>query len=207
MDSQTTLPLTQMDKMGHEQNVFCQDPYTGLKAAYKTAYGNDSVVGKRVLVQGSGNIGGYLVDHVIEDGAKVMIADIFEDKIQKVLKKHSNVEVVANDISSIDVDIYAPCAPGATLNNETIPDLNRQIVAGAANNQRAKEDVHGKMLLERGIIYAPDFLIESYSELGGYNRDRAFQSAEGIYTTTEQVLNKSRETAKPFYQIANEMAE
>jgi leucine dehydrogenase len=199
---------------GDPSPVTAYGVYVGMKAAAKKAYGNDSVAGKRVLVQGSGNVGGYLVDHLIEDGAKVMIADIFEDKIQKVLKKHPNVEVVdANDISSIDMDIYAPCALGATLNNETIPNLRCQIIAGAANNQLAIEDLHGKILLDRGIIYAPDFLINAgglincYSELEGYNRERAFQGAEGIYTTTEQVLNRSLETGKPSHQIANEMAE
>ena len=99
--------------------------------------------------------------------------------------------VDAKVISSVDMDIYAPCALGATLNDQTIPNLKCQIVAGAANNQLAKEDIHGKMLLDRGIVYAPDFLINAgglincYSELEGYNRDRAMQSAEGIYETTD----------------------
>lgn len=199
---------------GDPSPVTAYGVYVGMKAAAKKAYGNDSIAGKKVLVQGSGNVGGYLVDHLMEEGAKVMIADIFEDKIRKVLEKHPNVTVVdAKDISSVDMDIYAPCALGATLNDHTIPNLKCQIVAGAANNQLAKEDIHGKMLLDRGIIYAPDFLINAgglincYSELEGYNRDRAFQNAEGIYETTEKVLNKSSESGKPSYQIANEMAE
>ena len=199
---------------GEPSPVTAYGVYVGMKAAAKRAYGNDSIEGKKVLVQGSGNVGGYLVDHLMEEGAKVIIADILEDKIRKVLDKHPNVMVVdANDISNIDMDIYAPCALGATLNDHTIPNLKCQIVAGAANNQLAKEEVHGKMLLDRGIVYAPDFLINAgglincYSELEGYNRDRAFQSAEEIFNTTEQVLNKSMETGKPSYKIANEMAE
>ena len=199
---------------GEPSPVTAYGVYVGMKAAAKRAYGNDSIEGKKVLVQGSGNVGGYLVDHLMEEGAKVIIADILEDKIRKVLDKHPNVMVVdANDISNIDMDIYAPCALGATLNDHTIPNLKCQIVAGAATNQLAKEEVHGKMLLDRGIVYAPDFLINAgglincYSELEGYNRDRAFQSAEEIFNTTEQVLNKSMETGKPSYKIANEMAE
>lgn len=143
-----------------------------------------------------------------------MIADIFQDRIQSVVSEHPTVQVVdPNGIAAIDMDIYAPCALGATLNSDTIPELKCQIVAGAANNQLATETVHGQMLLDRGIIYAPDFLINAgglincYSELEGYNRDRAMQHAEGIYDTTTTVLRTSKDTGKPTYQIANEMAE
>ncbi|MEZ4722797.1 MAG: Glu/Leu/Phe/Val dehydrogenase [Flavobacteriales bacterium] len=199
---------------GDPSPVTAYGVYMGMKASAKKAYGSDQLSGKRVLVQGAGNVGGYLVDHLMKEGAKVMIADIFQDKIQSVVSEHPTVEVVdPNNIAAIDMDIYAPCALGATLNDETIPQLKCQIVAGAANNQLAKEEVHGKMLLDRGIIYAPDFLINAgglincYSELEGYNRDRAFENAENIYTTTELVLNQSASTGKPTYQIANEMAE
>lgn len=188
--------------------------YMGMKASAKEAYGSEDLSGKKVLVQGAGHVGGYLVDHLIEEGAQVMISDIFEAKIKGVTSKHPSVKVVdAESIAGLDMDIYAPCALGATLNDDTIPQLKCQIVAGAANNQLAKEDVHGKMLVEKGIIYAPDFLINAgglincYSELEGYNRDRALQQAEGIYDTTMQVLRSAKETGRPTYGVANEMAE
>ena len=117
------------------------------------------------------------------------------------------------NIAELEMDIYAPCALGATLNDETIPQLKCQIVAGAANNQLAEETKHGKAVLDRGIIYAPDFLINAgglincYSELEGYNRDRALEHAEKIYDTTLTVLKASAESGKPTYQIANQMAE
>lgn len=199
---------------GDPSPVTAYGVYMGMKAAAKHAYGDDSLSGLKVLVQGVGNVGGYLIDHLVEDGAHVMIADIFEDKLKKITKKHSNVHVVdAHNVAAHDMDIYAPCALGATLNDESISMLKCRIVAGAANNQLAEEARHGKMLLDRGIIYAPDFLINAgglincYSELEGYNRDRAMQQAEKIYDTAMQVIKASADTGKPTYQIANEMAE
>lgn len=199
---------------GDPSPVTAYGVFMGMKAAAKEAYGTDILSGKKVLVQGAGNVGGYLVDYLIEDGAQVMIADIFEDKIQKITSQHSSVQVVdPRNVTTLEMDIYAPCALGATLNDETIPELKCQIVAGAANNQLAAEAKHGKMLLDRGIIYAPDFLINAgglincYSELEGYNRDRAMEHAEGIFNTTMTVLKASQLTGKPTYQIANEMAE
>lgn len=199
---------------GDPSPVTAYGVYMGMKASAKHLYGTESLKDKRVLVQGAGNVGGFLVDHLAQEGAKVMIADIFQDKIQNILSEHPSVEVVdPHGIAELDMDIYAPCALGATLNDDTIPLLKCQIVAGAANNQLAQEEKHGKMMLERGIIYAPDFLINAgglincYSELEGYNRERALQHAENIYETTMTVLRTSGETGKPTYQIANEMAE
>jgi leucine dehydrogenase len=199
---------------GDPSPVTAYGVYMGMKASANKAYGTDALKGKRILVQGAGNVGGYLVDLLVKDGAKVMIADIFPNKIKLVTDRNKGVEVVdPNDIAALDMDIYAPCALGATLNDQTIPQLKCQIVAGAANNQLAEEGKHGKMLVDRGIIYAPDFLINAgglincYSELEGYNRDRALQQAEHIYDTTMTVLDAAQSTGKPTYQIANEMAE
>jgi len=199
---------------GDPSPVTAYGVYMGMKASAKKAYGSESLQGKRVLVQGAGHVGGYLVDHLVKDGAHVMIADIFENKIKEVTDRHPKVEVVsADNVSALEMDIYAPCALGATLNDDTIPQLKCQIVAGAANNQLAEEEKHGKMMIERGIIYAPDFLINAgglincYSELEGYNRERALEQAEQIYDTTMTVLDSSQASGKPTYQIANEMAE
>lgn len=199
---------------GDPSPVTAYGVYMGMKACAKQVYGAESLQGKKVFVQGAGNVGSYLVDHLIEEGAHVMIADIFEDKIKKITAAHHAVVVVSpKDIASVDMDIYAPCALGATLDSDTIPRLKCQIVAGAANNQLAEEAVHGRMLLERGIVYAPDFLINAgglincYSELEGYNRERAMEHAENIYETTMTVLKASKQDGKPTYQIANEMAE
>lgn len=199
---------------GDPSPVTAYGVYMGMKASAKKLYGGESLSGKKILVQGAGNVGGYLVNHLVKEGANVMIADIYQDNIKKVVDRNPSVTVVdAGDVFAQQMDIYAPCALGATINDDSIARMKCRIIAGAANNQLANEAQHGQMLLEKGIIYAPDFLINAgglincYSELEGYNRDRAMDQAEHIYDTTMTVLNKSEEEGKPTYQIANQMAE
>lgn len=188
--------------------------YVGIKAAAKKAYGSDSLEEKNILVQGAGQVGKYLVDHLMEENANVFIADIFDDKIKAVTDKHPKVSVVdPNKIFQMEIDIYAPCAMGATLNDETIPDLKCAIVAGAANNQLADEVKHGAMLDDRGIIYAPDFLINSggitnvYHEyLGNHNEDRVKATTEKIYDVCLNVLTHASTNKINSHEAALELA-
>lgn len=188
--------------------------YMGMKAAAKEAYGSDSLNGKKVLVQGTGNVGGYLIDLLVKEGAIVSISDIFEDKIKAITNKYSGVKVVhTNDVYDADMDIYAPCALGATVNDDTLPRLKAQIIAGAANNQLAVETVHGVAVKEKGFLYAPDYvinaggLINCYSELEGYNRERAMLQAENIYDTTLNIFKVAQNENIPTYLAANRIAE
>ena len=165
--------------------------YVGMKAACKKVYGNDSLSGRKVLVQGAGNVGRTLIDHIIEDGGKVYVSDINENNIKLVVAKHPEVEVLDNNnIFNSEFDIYAPCALGASVNTESINKMKCAIIAGAANNQLADENVHGPMLVEKGITYVPDFLINAGGiinisvELEGYNRARAIGIVEKIYGRT-----------------------
>lgn len=187
--------------------------YMGMKAAAKFRWGNDNLSGKKIVVQGVGHVGESLVGHLVKEGAKVYITDIFQDRLEAVVKQYG-VEVVDKDaFYDMDMDIYAPCALGATLNDNTLERLKCSIVAGAANNQLADEKIHGETIMKKGILYAPDFLINAgglinvYTELEGYNRDRALAKAENIYNTTLQVLKISSEENIPTYIIANRMAE
>lgn len=172
--------------------------FMGIKASAKKTWGNDSLSGKKVLVQGVGHVGQYLVGHLIEDGAKVYISDINDVKIKQTQDKFRTVEVVkGEDIFDLDMDIYAPCALGATVNTESINKMKCPIIAGAANNQLADENVHGKMLIEKGILYAPDFLINAgglinvAAELDGYNRERVMGNVEKIYERTLDIFHLS----------------
>lgn len=185
--------------------------FVGMKAAAKRVYGTDDLSGKTVLVQGVGHVGSYLVDHLIGAGAKVKVNDIFDDKIAAVAARHS-VEVV-NSVYDQDMDIYAPCALGATLNDLSIPQLSCSIVAGAANNQLLDEDSHGTMLKERGILYAPDFLINSggitnvyYEMLGSYDRDKVSAQTEKIYDTCTDIINLSEKENISTHQAALRLA-
>jgi leucine dehydrogenase len=198
---------------GDPSPVTAYGVYMGMKAAAKAQFGSDSLAGRKVAVQGVGNVGRHLVDHLVKEGALVTITDIFDDNIKKVTDKHSVNVVAADAIYGVDMDIYAPCALGATVNDQTLAQLKCSIVCGAANNQLKNEAVHGEVLRERGILYAPDYLVNAggiincYWEVIGYNRDAALSQAEGIYATTENVLKESAAKGRPTYQIANEMAE
>ncbi|MBD81277.1 MAG: leucine dehydrogenase [Crocinitomicaceae bacterium] len=199
---------------GDPSPVTAYGVYMGMKASAKYAYGSDSLSGKRVVVQGAGHVGQYLIDYLVEEGASVGVSDIFEDKLKEVTSKHSKVDVVdANSIYSQDMDIYAPCALGATVNDDTLKELKCKIIAGAANNQLQQEEKHGQMVREMGIVYAPDFLINAgglincYSELEGYNRERAMKKTEVIYDTTLNTMKYADDNNIPNYMAANQLAE
>jgi len=182
--------------------------FTGMKASAKKVWGNDSLAGKKVLVQGVGHVGHYLVGHLIEEGAKVYISDINDAKVKETVDKFRSVEVIEGDkIFDLEMDIYAPCALGATVNTESINKMKCPIIAGAANNQLADENVHGPMLVEKGILYAPDFLINAgglinvAAELDGYNRERVMGNVEKIYDRTLEIYKLS-DTEKVHAQAA-----
>lgn len=199
---------------GDPSPVTAYGTYLGMKAAAKKVYGSDDLNGKKVGVQGVGQVGMYLVDHLTKEGAKVFITDISNDKLKKVAASSGATIIPMEDIYDLDMDVYAPCALGATLNNDTIPRLKCQIVAGAANNQLADEKKHGYMLIDRNITYAPDFLINAgglinvYEEYrGDYNRDRTYNTAEKIYDTCLQILNLAEEERISSQAAAIQMAE
>jgi leucine dehydrogenase len=203
-----------MGGSGDPSPVTAYGVWVGMKAAANERWGNDSLKGKKVAVQGIGNVGENLVKHLVDEGAKVYITDINKDKLKELSDK-LKVEVVEPDaLFDLDVDIYAPCALGATLNTASIERLKCSIVSGAANNQLADEKVHGEMLMKKGILYAPDFVINAggiinvYSELSGnYNRESAISQTDKIYTTTKEIFKVSSAENIPTYLAANRLAE
>ncbi len=187
--------------------------YMGMKAAAKKAFGSDSLSGKKIGVQGVGQVGKYLIEYLIKEGAEVMITDIFEDKLKEVAKATGAQAVDPNVIYDLPMDIYSPNALGATINDETIDRLKCAVIAGGANNQLKDEDKHGRLLIQKGIVYAPDFLINAggvinvgMEYLGGYNRDIVFQHTERIYDTCKSILEKSESENIPAQQAAIETA-
>jgi leucine dehydrogenase len=187
--------------------------YMGMKASAKHLWGSDSLANKKVLVQGVGHVGENLVNYLTKENAKVFITDINLEKLAEIAK-NTGAEVVNSDTCyDLDIDIYAPCALGATVNSNTLSRLKCAIIAGAANNQLEDEIMHGKMVMEKGLIWAPDFLINAgglinvYSELQGYNRDRAMNQASKIYDTTLAILKSSAEQNLPTIVAAKSIAE
>ena len=187
--------------------------YMGMKASAKFKWGSDKLVGKTVVVQGVGHVGENLVKHLTEEGAHVIINDINEQKLNESAQKFGATIVMGDAIFDLDMDIYAPCALGGTVNPDTISRLKCEIIAGAANNQLADEERDGKLCADKGICYAPDFLINAgglinvYSELKGYNRKQAMSQTREIYHTTLEILNKAELEQITTHQAALEMAQ
>lgn len=194
-------------------------PYTakgvfrGIEAACKQVYGDRSVNGKTVALQGAGSVGRYLAQYLNEAGAKIKFCDINERNIQLLKEAVPNAELIGvNDIYDVDCDIYAPCALGATINDETIDRIKCKIVAGAANNQLA-EDRHGEILKQKGILYAPDYLINAGGlmnvsiEFEGWSDSKSSRMVDTIYDTTLEVFAISEEQNIPVNKATDVLAE
>lgn len=198
---------------GDPSPVTAYGVFMGMKASAKELWGNDSLSGKKVAVQGVGHVGENLVKHLAKEGAKIYINDINEEKLAS-LAKETGAEVILGDgIYDVAMDIYAPCALGATINDVTLSKLKCGIISGAANNQLLDEVLHGNSLLDKGIIYAPDFLINAgglinvYSELIGYNRENALRQTENIYNTTLNIFKKAKDEKTTTHEAAKRIAE
>jgi leucine dehydrogenase len=180
---------------GDPSPVTAYGVYMGMKAAAKKVFGQDTLAGKRIAVQGVGQVGMHLVEHLVKEQAEVFIADLNTEKVERIAREFRVAAVELDEIYDLDIDIYSPCALGATVNDETISRLRCSIIAGAANNQLKDEVRHGYMLVDRSITFAPDFLINAgglmnvYHEfLGNYSRKRVMEQAEKIYDTCLNIL-------------------
>ncbi|MBA2671338.1 MAG: Glu/Leu/Phe/Val dehydrogenase [Gemmatimonadetes bacterium] len=186
--------------------------FRGIKAAAHAKYGSDSLSGKTVAVQGLGHVGYYLCEHLHDDGAKLIVTDIDQERVKRVVSEFGAEAVTPDAIYSVDADIYAPSALGATINDETIPMLKVDIVAGAANNVLG-EARHGDELHRRGILYAPDFvingggLINVYGELKGWSREQSIRKAGEIYDTLVRLFDLAQAEGIPTYLAADRIAQ
>src|SRR6202012_148413 len=187
--------------------------FMGMKAAIKELYGNDNLAGKSVIVQGIGHVGETLVKLLRDEKAKVYVSDINEERLAQVAKKYGAEAISNNSIFDRDADIYAPCAMGATINSQSIKKIKCAIIAGSANKQLDEELEHGQMLVEKGILFAPDYvinaggLINCYSELMGFSKKRTLQLTENIYEATRNVLKLSKAENISSIEAANKIAE
>ena len=172
--------------------------YVAMKSAWKKATGSDSLQGIKIAVQGTGHVGQYLIDHLMSEQAIVSIADINHVNINLVTKKHNVAVIDPNEIVTMDTDIYAPCALGATLNEDSIPNLKCKVIAGAANNQLKDEIKDGNAVMKKGILYAPDFLINAggvincYTEtIGEYSKEKTIALIDPIYNKVQEIFTRS----------------
>ncbi|WP_214070166.1 Glu/Leu/Phe/Val dehydrogenase [Mucilaginibacter sp. dw_454] len=187
--------------------------FMGIKASVKEVFGTDSLAGKRVIVQGIGHVGEHLVKLLRDENVKVYVSDINDDRTRQVSKKYGAEAVANHSIFDIDADIYSPCALGGTINTQTINKLKCGIIAGSANNQLEDEEVHGQLLLDKGIIFAPDYVINAggvincYSELMGFAKKHSLQLTENIYEATRNVIKLSKTENISTIVAANKIVE
>ncbi|MEK9198615.1 Leu/Phe/Val dehydrogenase [Ureibacillus sp. 179-F W5.1 NHS] len=197
---------------GNPSPVTAYGVYLGMKAAAKEAFGSDSLQDRTIAVQGLGNVAYTLCEYLYNEGAKLVVTDINKNAVDRVVNDFNAVAVDPGDIYSQDVDIFAPCALGAIINDETIPQLKAKVIAGSANNQ-LKDSSHGDMIHEMGIVYAPDYVINAggvinvADELYGYNRERAMKRVEAIYDSITKIFEISKRDNIPTYLAANRLAE
>ncbi len=200
---------------GNPSPVTAYGVYMGMKASAKYAYGNDNLAGKKILVQGAGNVGQNLIELLLNENAEVLVTDIFEDKLAEVSAKYPKAKIVDSDnFFELEFDIYAPCALGATVNSDSIEKMKCSIIAGAANNQLKDEKLHAKALMNKGIVYAPDFLINAgglinvfMEYMGGYQKKNALAQTENIYSVTLNLLKKAQNEDITTTEAAKRIAE
>lgn len=187
--------------------------YHGIRACLEVTYGSPDVAGRTVAIQGVGNVGYWLAKYLHDEGAKLLYGDISTRNLRRVMDEFGGSVLEGDDIFRASCDVFAPCAIGGILNARTIPMLRAPIVAGGANNQLDDETRDGEALAERQITFAPDYVINAgglinvYSELKGYPREKAMQDAANIFNTIKRVINKAKSEGTTTIRAANRVAE
>lgn len=181
---------------GDPSPVTARGLHAAARAVAQKLWGDSDLAGRRFAVQGVGKVGSAFVQLLVEARAEVMVTDAYEPAIDAAAETYGVKPVEPDEIYEVDCDFFSPCALGAGLNQETIPRLNCQAILGSANNQLATDE-DAKRLADRGILYAPDFvvnaggLINVYDELNGYSKTRALHRVDSIYDATLNILEKS----------------
>ena len=187
--------------------------FQGMRAAAEATWGEPTLAGRRVGVAGVGKVGHHLVEHLLDDGATVVVADVSEEAVARVTSAHPEVVAVPPDaLVAEPMDVYAPCALGGALNDDTVEVLQATVVCGAANNQLAHPGIE-KVLADNGVLYAPDYvvnaggLIQVADEIEGFQFERAKAHAAKIYDTTRQVFAIAADEGVPPAVAADRFAE
>jgi leucine dehydrogenase len=197
---------------GDPSPVTAYGVYVGMKAAAKFRWGSDSLAGKTVSVQGAGKVAYYLMQHLHREGTTLIVTDIDEEKVKRAVQEFGARPVPADAIYDQEAQIFSPNALGAIVNDETLPRLKMEIIAGGANNQLA-EDRHGDELERRGVLYAPDYVINGggvinvYGELHRWPMERAKKKAGEIYETLLRIFEMARREKIPTYKAADRLAQ
>ncbi|WP_419147854.1 Leu/Phe/Val dehydrogenase [Pseudoalteromonas 'SMAR'] len=214
MHKETNYVMGLEGKSGNPSPLTALGTYLGIKAAYKHQHGHEDLAGVKVAVQGLGAVAYTMCKYLHEAGAELFVTDINQESVDRVVNDFGATAVGIDEIYDLDVDVYAPCALGATINDETIPRIKAKIIAGCANNQLA-ESRHGEIIREKGILYAPDYVINAggiinvyyETKAEGYDKAAATKHVEGIYDTLTEIFKRSEAEQKSTHIIADELAQ
>jgi leucine dehydrogenase len=183
---------------GDPSPVTAYGTYLGMRACAEEAWAEHELEGRTVAVQGVGKVGYHLVKHLVEAGAKVVVSDVDVDAVGRAVRDFGVETAEPHKIHAVECDIFAPCAMGGIIRDDTIPELKCKVVAGSANNQLERPE-HGEILARLGIVYAPDYVINAgglinvADELQGYNQERATSRVESVYRTLREIFHISRD--------------
>ena len=185
-----------------------------MQAAAKFRWGSDDLAGKTVAIQGCGHVGYYLAFELARVCAKVMVADVDQEKVNRVVREFGATPVKPEEIIATKADVFAPCALGGILNDENIPKLNAPMVVGGANNQLLEQQRHGEMLRDRGILYAPDYAANaggvingSCRELLGWDEPRTLAKIDAIYDTLTNIFEVAKREKIMTHEAADRLVE
>jgi leucine dehydrogenase len=212
MELETRHVAGHLDRSGDPSPVTARGVFRAIQASAKWRWGTDELRGRRVALQGCGSVGRHLARELAEAGAGVVVSDTDEERVGRVVSECGAERVAPEEIFDAGADIFAPCALGGILNDETIPRLRVEIVAGAANNQLL-ETRHGDALAERGILYAPDYaanaggIINGCRELLGWEPSRARAKVEELYDTLLGIFALAQAEGVPTHLAADRLAE
>ncbi|MCG6957889.1 MAG: leucine dehydrogenase [Gemmatimonadetes bacterium] len=197
---------------GDPSPVTAYGVYRGIKACAAFRYGDESLAGRHVAVQGVGHVGYYLCRDLAAEGAKLTVSDIDPDRVRRIVEEFGATAVQSDAIYDVEADVFAPCALGAVVNDDTLGRFHFDIVAGAANNQLARAE-HGQSLEQKGVLYAPDYVINAgglinvYGELERWSPERAKWKAGEIYGTLLRIFERARSESVSTSVAADRLAE
>ncbi len=201
------------EKSGGPAPVTAWGVLQGIRAAAQFRLQAGELKGLKVAVQGLGNVGQNVCQYLYEHGAKLYVTDVNSEKAQRVKRLFGAKIVEPNEIYSLDVDVFSPCAFGGVLNSDTIPNIRAAIIAGAANNQLDNEIIHSMMLSEKQILYCPDYVINSgglinvYNEMIGYDEKKVFQQINSIYDTLLAIFTLAQQKEITTNDASKQLAE
>ena len=197
---------------GNPSSVTAWGTFHGIRAALEVVHGTPDPAGRKIAIQGTGSVGMHLAGFLAESGASLYFTDIDTQRVARCVDRFGGEGVEGDAWYGMDVDVLAPCAVGGIINSHTIPQIKASIIAGAANNQLDDESRDAADLMERGITYVPDYVINAgglinvAAEYRGYPAQQAMDDAANVFNTVKMVIDNARRESITTIEASNRLA-